>query len=176
MKNPLRLCGSASLRFIFLDRLHLEDVVSPGGQLQKQPVRREIAAVSVVGRFAQPVVQPPGPSGQVVPRHTQVALAGVRDVVHHHQAALVPRPGPGEGDESLVAPVAFPGRAGFEQMPVSVTESGVLQAGQQTCVERSDRTRLELRSGRARGGSECGLACPGAVPGGRSAVRASGRL
>jgi hypothetical protein len=109
----------------FLDWFHLEDLVSPRGHVEVEPLGGEVISNSVVHCHTQLVVKPPGLTGEVVPRQDYITLTVVAGVVYHHQAAGISRPTPREGDERIIAPIPFPGWAGIEELPISVAKSGV---------------------------------------------------
>src|SRR5512141_1793981 len=113
--------------------------MSPGRHIEIQPACGEADPLSIINRCSYSVVKTPRPTGEIAPWQRDVTLTLMSGVVHHDEAPKVHRPSPRERDERVVALVSFPGGPRVEELPVSMAEPRVVQAGEEAIVERGDR-------------------------------------
>src|SRR5215471_5113249 len=123
------LCGVGEFPFLMRRRhgLKLEDVICPRSDVEKEPVRRQILTITVIGRCTHLVIQAPGSFPQVLPWQRDIALAVVIGVVHDDEAALVVFPGPGKSNQGVPAFVALPRRNTVQQLPLTFAKHRLLQ-------------------------------------------------
>src|SRR5438105_4835593 len=116
----------------------IEDVVAPRRQVEVEPARGQVVAVTVVACWPQEVAQAELPAAQVR-RHVDVALSLRWAVVDHDQQAPARLALPGEGEELIPGGVVAPGRPAVAQLPAAVAHLGPLERLQQLLVERPHR-------------------------------------
>src|SRR5215471_20863118 len=78
-----------------------EDGCVPGRHVQEETARCQIVAVAVVGRLADPVLEPPASAPEVREGQPHVALALVGRVVDGDEQPFAGRVLPGKGHEAV---------------------------------------------------------------------------
>jgi hypothetical protein len=153
--------------------LHLKNVISPGWHVEIQTMLSQVISLSVIYSAAQHVLQGPCLSRKIIPWQTYITLTLVICVVYDHESVQVLRSAPGEGYKCIIAVITIPGWPGIEEAPASITECRIMQAIEESPVEREKR-RIDAfqRPTPERSGDSHPLAF--AVPGGRTA-RGGGR-
>src|SRR5215470_9679015 len=114
-----------------------EDGGVPGRHVQEETARRQIVAVAIVGRLADPVLEPPASAPEVREGQPHVALALVGRVVHGDEQPFAGRVLPGKGHEAVTRPVAVPRRATLEQSPLALAHGRSTEDGEEPLVEAS---------------------------------------
>ena len=117
-------------------------------------------------------VKSPLPAARAGERQSNPALALVRRIVHRHDQPLVARALPGEDDETVIGPVAVPGRTRIQAAatgrPARRDDVTRQAAGRRTPSPGCRRAR----SGREPGGARSASSVPRIGPGGGNAVPA----
>jgi hypothetical protein len=111
-----------------------------------------IVARPVVSGIAELVLNTPSRRGDICEWQSHMTLALVRGVVYGDQQTLAIGALPGKHDETIVSPIAVPGRHTFEQLPLAAAHNWIPNQGQQAtiellklCIDRLVGTAAEVR-------------------------------
>ena len=92
----------------------------PGWHIQVEAVGLQVVALPVVRGLTEHILEPPLAGAEVCERQSDVALALVGRIVHHHQQPCGSRAVPGKGQKTIPGPVAVPGGDAVEQLPLAL--------------------------------------------------------
>src|SRR5262245_19122913 len=115
-------------------------MIYPGCHVEIQTMLFQVISLSVICSGAQYVLQAPSPTGEIIPWQAHITLTLMICVVYNHESVQIFRSAPGEGNKCIIALITIPGRPGIEQEPASITESRIMQASEESLVEREQRT------------------------------------
>ena len=107
----------------------------PRRHVKVQSAGLQVVAVTDVGGRAELILETPLEPGQIGEGKPNVALAPDRRIVHCCQQPFPTGPMPGERQEAIPCPVAFPGRDAFEQLPTALAQQRLAEQGDQPVVQ-----------------------------------------